>query len=155
MESAKILDHLTQDKRDAIARVLDEEVTKSGKIRGLYAAGIEVKDIAHILDVKYNFAYNVVAQLIKDGIVPKQPEKPITAEEQKLQALPEPKPIVIPGDTDDRIINLWINGKESEEISQELQIDFDYVIKIVRAMKNKLAQLARALTNNNDNSISL
>ena len=67
MGSVEMLIHLTEEEKAKIKFILEDEVTKSGKIRSLYTAGIEVKDIAHLLDVRYNFAYNVVADLIKSG----------------------------------------------------------------------------------------
>jgi transposase len=61
------LSKLTEEKRTQICGILDDQTTKSGKIRSLYVVGMEVKDIAKLMDIKYNFAYNVVSQLIKEG----------------------------------------------------------------------------------------
>lgn len=149
------IQNLTEEKRRAIETVLDEELTKSGKIRGLYKLGIEVKDIAKILDLKYNFVYNIVAQCIKEGIVTEIQKPEPTHEEKMLIAVKEKEVKPLPPEMESTIVQMWIEGKESNEISETLKIDFDYVLRIVKQTKNKLAELARPLTGNNQPPMSV
>jgi transposase len=53
------------DKVNEVIEVIIGEYTKSEKVRKLYVLGVSVKNIAKVLNISYNFAYNVVAEYKK------------------------------------------------------------------------------------------
>lgn len=53
------------DKVNEVVQIIIGQATKSEKIRKLYVLGVEVKNIAKILNISYNFAYNVIAEYKK------------------------------------------------------------------------------------------
>ena len=51
---------ITQAQEDAALEILDSAMNKSQKMKRLYALGFNISYIAFIMDVRYNFVYNVV-----------------------------------------------------------------------------------------------
>jgi len=41
------------------------KMNKSERIRALFNAGLTVKKIAEIVEIRYNFAYNVISRYVK------------------------------------------------------------------------------------------
>lgn len=50
---------------DEIRQIIEQDGSKSGKMVALYDKGMEVGAIAKLLDVRYNFVYNVVSKHCK------------------------------------------------------------------------------------------
>ena len=100
----------------AVKKVLaNEELSKSGKMKELFKGGLEIKAIAEALDVRYNFVYNVVSNMVTvEGI-----EVDKTKKAGKKEA----------------IIALYLEGKTNKEISAELQTNYNYVYNTLRAYK--------------------
>lgn len=96
--------------------VADEGVSKSAKMKQLFAAGYSVKDIASIMNVRYNFVYNVVSNEVR--------MKDITIEKTEKS------------DKKKHIIDLHIAGKNNTEISKELKTNYQYVYKVVKEYKD-------------------
>lgn len=51
----------TEEMSKIVDQIRKSEGSKSGKIKELFVAGMEIKDIAVIVGVRYNFVYNVVS----------------------------------------------------------------------------------------------
>ena len=47
--------------KNAIEKILKAEGSKSSKMKELYNGGMEIKEIAEVLGVRYNFVYNVIS----------------------------------------------------------------------------------------------
>ena len=47
--------------KNAIEKILKAEGSKSSKMKELYNGGLEIKEIATLLNVRYNFVYNVIS----------------------------------------------------------------------------------------------
>ena len=93
--------------RDA---VLNSEGSKSGKMKDLFRLGFEVKDIAEMMGVRYNFVYNVVSNLvIVEGI---EVEQNKTASKK------------------DAVWALLDQGKTAKEVAVELKTNYNYVYKL-------------------------
>ena len=100
-------------KVDAI--VAKEGVSKSSKMKELFNLGLEVKEIAKVMGVRYNFVYNVVSNMvIVEGI---QVENNKRASKK------------------DKIVELLNAGKTTKEIAIELKTNYNYVYKISKEWK--------------------
>ena len=95
--------------------VVDESMSKSGKMKLLFDMGLEVKEIATVMGVRYNFVYNVVSNYCNmNGI---------QVETQKKES------------KKDDIIRLYKDGKTNKEISIELKTNYNYVFNTIKAYK--------------------
>lgn len=101
-----------------IKKILKAEVSKSQKIKDLFDIGLEVKEIAEKLGIRYNFAYNVISNYIMiNGIEIEQSNKETKKDQIKL---------------------LFSQGKSNKEICIELKTNYNYVCKIVKEIKQEL-----------------
>lgn len=104
----------------------NESTSKSAKMRELFNLGLDVKEIATIMNVRYNFVYNVVSNLvIVEGLSVVSNKK----ESKK-----------------DKIIELFQQGKTNKEIAIELKTNYNYVYKIVKEYKDSNPEVAVAET---------
>lgn len=94
-----------------IKTLLDNvELSKSEKIRQLFAGGYTVNEIKDIVGVRYNFVYNVVKNfIIVEGI---EVEKSRTESKKDL------------------IVELLAEGKTITEVATETRSNYNYVWKI-------------------------
>ena len=98
-------------KKEEMKQVLEGEGSKSSKMIKLYNAGMEVGDIAKLMDVRYNFVYNVVSNdCRKNGVAVRVTRKQ--------------------GSVKQKIIELVKEGKSNTEISKELSVNYNYVFKV-------------------------
>jgi transposase len=105
-----------------IKKVLaDESTSKSAKIKALFDAGLETKEIAGHLNIRYNFAYNVISNYVNmNGI-----ELEVVAKDNKKQ----------------KIIEMYLQEKSNKEISIELKTNYNYVFNTIKAYKqSQIAQ---------------
>lgn len=104
----------------AISKVVQNEGTsKSAKMKELFDMGIEVKEIASIMAVRYNFVYNVVSNYCAmNGIKTETTKK---------------------AGKKDEIIRLHQEGKTNKEISVELKTNYNYVFNCIKAFKAEQA----------------
>jgi uncharacterized protein YjaZ len=81
MRADIMLEREEKDIHEDIKRIVAQESVKtSEKIRRLFLLGVDVMDIAILLNISYNFAYNVVKQYSKaQGI-------PVTYSKSKIKA---------------------------------------------------------------------
>ena len=48
-----------------ITKILGSDVSKSKKMIELYNGGVEIKEIATLMEVRYNFVYNVISNMCR------------------------------------------------------------------------------------------
>lgn len=95
----------------AVAKVVaDETLSKSAKVKALFDGGMEVKEIAEAVGIRYNFAYNVISNYI---IV-----NEIEVETQRKAS------------KKDAVWALLDEGKSAKEIAVELKTNYNYVYKL-------------------------
>lgn len=96
----------------------NEGTSKSQKMKDLFQLGYEIKDIASLLNVRYNFVYNVISnQVITEGL-----EVESVKRESKK----------------DVVVELFKQGKSNKEIAIELKTNYNYIYKIVKEYKDSL-----------------
>lgn len=104
-----------------VERILrDENLSKSRRMIELFKGGLEVKEISKMLEVRYNFVYNVINNyLIKEGLIDS------VIKEKKSSKK-------------DEIIKYWLEGYSVISIAKELRLNYNYVWKICReSMENE------------------
>ena len=106
----------------------NEGLSKSGKMKELFKLGLEIKEIANIMEVRYNFVYNVVSNLvIVEGI---EVEASSRGTSKK-----------------DLVWGLLDEGKTAKEIAVELKTNYNYVYKLRKEWQAKIeAEKAKAET---------
>jgi len=95
----------------------DEALSKSAAMKKLFDLGLEVKEIASLLNVRYNFVYNVVSNYVNVNSI----ETVTNKKEGKKE----------------KIIALFLEGKSNKEISIELKTNYNYVFNTIKEYKNK------------------
>ena len=101
-----------------VANIVASEESKSSKMKQLFQLGLEVKEIANLLEVRYNFVYNVISnQVIIEGL-----EVETTKQSSKK----------------DQVRELFNQGKSNKEIAIELKTNYNYVYKLVKEIKSEL-----------------
>lgn len=106
---------VTENKIQAVLN--NSELSKSGKMKELFLMGLEIKDIAERVGVRYNFVYNVVSNLVRMNDI--EVEKSVKEGKR------------------DQIIALFKAGKTNTEISNELKTNYQYVYKVVKEFKKE------------------
>lgn len=96
-----------------IESVLKSEESKSSKMKKLYNLGLEIKEIAELLNVRYNFVYNVISNECRMN------DLELRTNKNK-------------GGKKEQIIELVKAGKTNVEISKELKCNYQYVYKIAK-----------------------
>lgn len=96
-----------------VEKILKSEVSKSEKMKKLFLGGLEVKEIAELMQVRYNFVYNVVSNMIRVDDL----EAAVVKTEKE-------------GKRED-IVRLMNEGKSNIEISKILKSNYNYVWKVV------------------------
>ena len=91
------------------------ESSKSSKIKEMFDIGLEVKEISSILEIRYQFSYNVISNYINMNNIEVIEDKKVSKKED--------------------IINLYLNGKSNKEISIEMKVNYNYVFKILKEYK--------------------
>ena len=99
--------------RKEVEKILKAELSKSEKMKILFRGGLEVKEIAELMNVRYNFVYNVVSNMIRINDL----ENNVIKEEKENKRKD--------------IVRLLKEGKSNVEISKELRCNYNYVWKVV------------------------
>ena len=103
--------------KETVQIVEAEGLSKSAKMKELFLLGHDVKSIAGLMGVRYNFVYNVVSNfIITDGV------------EVATETTTSKK---------DVIRSLFTQGKTSKEIAIELKTNLNYVYKIINEIKEE------------------
>lgn len=90
-----------------INEVVSKESTKSSKMIELFELGLEIKEISKIMEVRYNFVYNVIQNYTIKNEVEIDRSKETT--------------------TKDKILELSKEGLSKIEIAKTLKKDYNYV----------------------------
>lgn len=90
--------------------VADETLSKSAKVKALFDGGMEVKAIAAALDIRYNFAYNVISNYIIVNEIEVETGRKASKKDAVWALLDE--------------------GKSAKEIAVELKTNYNYVYKL-------------------------
>lgn len=102
-----------------ITKVLESNESKSKKMIALYNGGMEIKEIATLMEVRYNFVYNVISNMCRMNDVELRTNKDNDNSKKAL------------------IIEMMHEGKSNTEIAKELKTNYNYVYKITKeAMSN-------------------
>lgn len=120
----KVLGEDVKISKAAVEKVLKSEASKSNKMKELFDMGLEIKEISSLMNVRYNFVYNVISNYCNvNGIKVESTKK----EGKK-----------------DQIIQLFLAGKSNKEISIELKTNYNYVFNVIKAYKAEHAPEAKA-----------
>lgn len=103
-------------KTTEINKIVTESKSKSQAMIELYNHDLEIKQIAEIMNVRYNFVYNVVSNYCRMNDVELRTNKD-NKNSKKLQ-----------------IEELFKAGKTNTEIAAELKTNYNYVYKITKAL---------------------
>jgi hypothetical protein len=107
MKKMEVMEQLSEDQ---VKELLAQDISKSAKVKVLFDHGFEVKDIANLLKIRYNFAYNVIQNyVVVNGIAVETAKK----ETKK-----------------DAVYALFEQGKTLGEVSKELKMNYNYVWKL-------------------------
>jgi hypothetical protein len=113
---------IKMDNKGIQALLKDDKMSKSMKIRKLFEGGKDVKEIAEILGIRYNFAYNVLSNHVNINDIPVE----------KVQR--ESKR--------DDIIVLLKQGKTLADVSRATKTNYNYIWKISKELKDEEAKAA-------------
>lgn len=94
----------------------DATLSKSKKFIALYNGGLEIKEIASLFNVRYNFVYNVISNYCRMNEV----------ELRTNQVDGSSKKVLIE--------ELFKQGKSNTEIAKELKTNYNYVYKITKQL---------------------
>lgn len=103
-------------KQTEIKKILSGDTSKSKKMVELYNGGLEIKQIAELMGVRYNFVYNVVSNYCRMNEVELRTNKD-NSNSKKVQ-----------------IEKLFREGKSNTEIAAELKTNYNYVYKITKSL---------------------
>ena len=104
-------------KQNEINKLLnDTTLSKSKKFITLYNEGLEIKEIASLFNVRYNFVYNVVSNYCRMNEIELRTNQ-VNGSSKKVM-----------------IEELSKQGKSNTEISKELKTNYNYVYKITKQL---------------------
>lgn len=101
--------------KNGIDKIVNGDMSKSKKMVELYVGGLEIKEIAILLEVSYNFVYNRVSDYCRINDVELRVKRQ-TGESKK-----------------DKILELLKEGKTKAEVCKELKVNYNYVFKVEKA----------------------
>ena len=99
-----------------IQKIINTSTSKSQAMVELYNQGLEIKQIAQAMDVRYNFVYNVISNYCRMNDVELRTNKE-NGHSKKAQ-----------------IAELFAQGKSNTEIAKELKTNYNYVYKITKEL---------------------
>jgi len=106
-----------------VKTIFESQVSKSQKMKEMFDLGLDVKVIAEIMDVRYNFVYNVISNYVNIHDIPVSKS---VGESKK-----------------DVIIQLFLAGKTNKEIAKELKLNYNYIYKVIREFGEQSAKITR------------
>ena len=102
-----------------IREIVEQDISKSKRMIQLYNGGMEIKDVATTMGVRYNFVYNVVSNYCRMNDV----QMRVVVKENKKA----------------KIIELVEAGKTNVEISAETKCCYNYVFSVRKAYEKEKA----------------
>lgn len=115
----KLIENQKPVSKGAIEKVVASEASKSSKMKALFDLGMPVKEIAAVLQVRYNFVYNVVSNYIIQNDIPTVTNKKPAKKEQ--------------------IVAMHKEGATVKQIAIELKVNTNYVYNTLKALKEQTA----------------
>jgi len=103
-------------KQTEINNIINNAASKSKAMISLYNEGLEIKQIAEAMNVRYNFVYNVISNYCRMNEVELRTNKVNESSKKVL------------------IEQLFKEGKSNTEIAKELKTNYNYVYKITKAL---------------------
>ena len=103
-------------KQNEIQKIISNATSKSKAMIELYNGGLEIKEIANAMNVRYNFVYNVISNHCRMNEIELRTNK--TNENSKKVMIEK----------------LFKEGKTNIEISKELKTNYNYVYKVTKAL---------------------
>ena len=108
-------------KQNEINKLLnDTTLSKSKKFITLYNEGLEIKEIASLFNVRYNFVYNVVSNYCRMNEIELRTNQ-VNGSSKKVM-----------------IEELFKQGKSNTEIAKELKTNYNYVYKITKQLVQEM-----------------
>lgn len=104
-----------------VKAILCREISKSAKVRELFDGGLEIKEIAIALDIRYNFAFNVLQNYININDI--AVEKSVRSSKR------------------DEIIVLLQSGMSLADISKQTKTNYNYIWKINKELKGEVTEV--------------
>jgi predicted transcriptional regulator len=114
----KVIENEKKVTEAAINKIVAKEGSKSSKMIELFEMGVPVKEIATIMDVRYNFVYNVVSNYANVNGIETATNK--TSGKKEL------------------IIELFKQGSTNKEIAAEVKSPYNYVFNVIKKYKATL-----------------
>ena len=99
-----------------ITTIINNAASKSKAMIELYNGGLEIKEIAIAMNVRYNFVYNVISNHCRMNDIELRTNK--TSESSKKVLIEK----------------LLREGKSNTEIAKELKTNYNYVYRIAKAL---------------------
>jgi hypothetical protein len=97
-----------------------QDMSKSAKVRALFDGGLDVGEIAELLQIRYNFAYNVLQNhVIMNDIQVEKVER---------------------NSKRDEIVKLLLEKKTLAEVSRLTKTNYNYIWKISKELKQEITQ---------------
>ena len=103
-------------KNNEIQKIINNASSKSQAMVELYNSGLEIKQIANAMDVRYNFVYNVISNYCRMNDIELRTNK---NNENSKKVMIE---------------KLFHEGKTNVEIAKELKTNYNYVYKITKGL---------------------
>ena len=103
-------------KQNEIQTIINNATSKSKAMVELYNEGLDIKQIAEAMQVRYNFVYNVVSNYCRMNEVELRTNKE-NGNSKKA-----------------KIAELFAQGKSNTEIAKELKTNYNYVYKITKEL---------------------
>ena len=103
-------------KQNEIQNIIKNATSKSKAMIELYNEGLEIKQIAQAMDVRYNFVYNVISNHCRMNDLELRTNK--TSESSKKVLIEK----------------LFKEGKSNTEIAKELKTNYNYVYKVTKEL---------------------
>lgn len=100
-----------------VKTIVGKEISKSAKVRELFDGGLEIKEIAAALEIRYNFAFNVLQNYININDI--EVEKSIRSSKR------------------DEIVALLSTGMSLADISKQTKTNYNYIWKINKELKGE------------------
>ena len=103
-------------KQNEIQKIINNATSKSKAMIELYNGGLEIKEIANAMNVRYNFVYNVISNYCRMNEIELRTNQ-VNGSSKKVM-----------------IEELFKQGKSNTEIAKELKTNYNYVYKITKQL---------------------
>jgi len=107
------------EKKELEKLLVDDKMSKSEKIRKLFDSGLETKEIAGLVGVRYNFVYNV----LQNHVIMNDIQVETVKRDSKK----------------DDIVKLLSENKSLADISRATKTNYNYIWKISKELKMEAA----------------